>query len=132
MFHLNNTAMSNVNSINSNDFEFSIFELISESADFSSNYLNHQLAKLYVKYRPMAASLARKYHLDSDMANDVLQDGILLLIKRIKDGRFEYNPEYGFRSFLYRTFQNLSMNTNKKYKIFKTTELIYLVTIYYE
>ena len=124
--------MKNVNSINPNDFEFTIFELITEDGDCNTAFCNHQLVKLYEKYKPSASFQARKYHLDKDLADDVLQDGIILLLNRIRDGRFEYNPEYGFKSFLYRTFQNLSMNMNKKYKIFQTDELNDSVNIYSE
>ena len=118
--------MKNVNSINPNDFEFTIFELISEDGDCNTPFFNHQLHKLYARYQTLATRLSYKYHLDKDLAGDVLQDGILLLLKRIQEGRFEFNPEYGFKSFLYRTFQNLSMNMNKKSKGFPSAELQYL------
>ena len=106
--------MSNIISINFNYFEFAIFEIITLGFDCITRYYNHQLDKLYSKYLPMATRLACQYHPDSDQFSDVLQDGILLLLFRIKEGSFEFNPQYGFKSFLFRTFLNLSMNTNKK------------------
>ncbi|NJN26633.1 MAG: sigma-70 family RNA polymerase sigma factor [Cyclobacteriaceae bacterium] len=97
------------------DFEFLLFELISENKDINSPHFNHQLHKLFLKYKPNAIKVARQYHLQEEMADDVLQEGVLLLINRIKDGKFEYNVEYKLGSFLNRTFRNLSSNFSRKY-----------------
>ena len=114
--------MKNTENIPSNDFEFVIFELVSEGVEINSNFINVQLKKLYAKYTPMANRQAFKFHLDGDLAKDILQEGILLLLNRISSGNFEFNPKLGFRSFLFRTFQNLSANINRQYRLFDSDE----------
>jgi RNA polymerase sigma factor (sigma-70 family) len=114
--------MQNANSLNPNDFEFTVFESISESSEINSSPFNSRLNNLLVKYSEMASKLARKFHLDEDLAQDILQDGMVLLITRIREGRFEFNPEMGFAGFLYRAFTYLAANQHKKYQRFLPEE----------
>ena len=100
------------------NFEKAIFNLISLQGDINNSYFNQLLDNIYKKYKPIAVLSATKYHLDSDFVDDILQEAIVLLILRIRAGKFVYNTQLGFKSFLYSTLKYLCFNINKKYNLF--------------
>lgn len=98
--------------------ELAIFNLISRKRDINTSYFNHLLEKVFEQYKPVATISAIKYRLDIEFVDDILQEAIVLLILRIRAGKFVYNTQLGFKSFLYSTLKYLCFNINKKYNLF--------------
>ena len=80
--------------------------LLPADADSGGSFSNADWNRFIEKYTPLIYGVCRQFHLQKCDAEDVSQNAILRILQVLREGKFTYDSQLRFRSWLATVIQN--------------------------
>ena len=100
--------------IPSQDFESYIVDMLAAETDSNSSDLNHHLERLYANCDNMIKKISYNFSIDMSIADDLFQDAMELLIKKIRTGKFVFKSRNQLYSWFSKVLENYVRSLTKK------------------